>query len=187
MLLWRCNTRIKGPVDSNMDRKPMDRNPSEEEREEVTIFPIFPTKVLLATDGSEEAGLALQAAASLVNSTNSELHVVHVLPTDVGIPYPAEVLQRPPLEQSKQRAQAFLDRQVELIRAEGAAVAGSHLRMGRPANEIVKLSEELGVDLIVAGSKGLGGVRRALMGSVADSVARHAHCPVMIVREPAHR
>lgn len=148
---------------------------------------MFPTRMLLATDGSEESDLALQAAASLANSTGSELHVVHVLPTDVGIPYPVEVLQRPTLEESKQQARAFLERQVEQIAAEGATVANSHLRLGRPADEIVELSEELNVDLIVMGSKGLGGVRRALMGSVSDSVARYARCPVMVVRDPTHK
>lgn len=148
---------------------------------------IFPTRMLLATDGSEEAELALRAAASLANSTKAGLYVVNVLPTDVGIPYPVEVLQRPPLEELKQQARAFLDRQVEQLSAEGVAVIGSHLRQGRPANEIIELSEELGVDLIVVGDKGLGGVRRALMGSVADAVARHAHCPVMVVRDPTHK
>ncbi len=142
----------------------------------------FPTKILLATDGSEEAGLASRAAVDLAAATNSELHVVHVFPSDVGIPYPAEVLQREPRYQAMQHAQEFLDRQVFQIQAEGVAVAGSYLRAGRPANEIVKLSEELGMGLIVVGDKGLGGVRRALLGSVSDSVARHAHCPVMIVR-----
>jgi nucleotide-binding universal stress UspA family protein len=44
------------------------------------------------------------------------------------------------------------------------------------------LAEELGVGLIVMGSRGLGSVRRALMGSISDSVVRHGHCPVMIVR-----
>ena len=47
---------------------------------------------------------------------------------------------------------------------------------------IVHLADELGVGLIVMGSRGLGGLRRALMGSVSDSVVRHAHCPVMVVR-----
>ena len=51
------------------------------------------------------------------------------------------------------------------------------------ALEIVALAEELGADLIVMGSRGLGGVRRALMGSVSDSVVRHAHCPVLVVRQ----
>jgi nucleotide-binding universal stress UspA family protein len=48
---------------------------------------------------------------------------------------------------------------------------------------IVGLAEELGAGLIVMGSRGLGRIRRALMGSVSDSVVRHAHCPVMVVRE----
>jgi nucleotide-binding universal stress UspA family protein len=61
-------------------------------------------------------------------------------------------------------------------------VAGAHLRMGEVALEIVALAEELQADLIVMGSRGLGGVRRALMGSVSDSVVRHAHCPVLVVR-----
>jgi nucleotide-binding universal stress UspA family protein len=55
--------------------------------------------------------------------------------------------------------------------------------MGEVALEIVALAEELGADLIVMGSRGLGGVRRALMGSVSDSVVRHAHCPVLVVRQ----
>ncbi len=62
-------------------------------------------------------------------------------------------------------------------------VAQAHLRMGKPAAEIVALAEELGVGLVVVGSRGLGGVRRALMGSVSDSVVRHAHCPVLVVRK----
>jgi nucleotide-binding universal stress UspA family protein len=44
------------------------------------------------------------------------------------------------------------------------------------------LAEELGADLIAMGGRGLGGVKRALMGSVSDSVVRHAHCPVLVVR-----
>ena len=56
------------------------------------------------------------------------------------------------------------------------------MRMGKAAAEIVELAEELGAGLVVVGSRGLGGVRRALMGSVSDSVVRHAHCPVLVVR-----
>jgi nucleotide-binding universal stress UspA family protein len=47
---------------------------------------------------------------------------------------------------------------------------------------IVHLAEEIGADLIVMGSRGFGGLRRALLGNVADSVVRHAHCPVLVVR-----
>jgi len=148
----------------------------------------FPTKMLVATDGSEEAELALQTAVTLAKSAASELHVIHVLPVDEGIPYPAEVLKREAEEteqqarETEQQAREFLDRQVQQVRDEGLVAAESYYRKGRPANEIVKLSEELDVDLVVVGSRGLGGIRRALMGSVSDSVVRYAPCPVMTVR-----
>jgi nucleotide-binding universal stress UspA family protein len=45
------------------------------------------------------------------------------------------------------------------------------------------VSEEIGAGLIIMGSRGLGDVRRGLMGSVSDSLVRHAHCPVLIVRQ----
>jgi nucleotide-binding universal stress UspA family protein len=72
---------------------------------------------------------------------------------------------------------------MEKIRSDGGVVAGEHIVEGRVAPEIVGLAEEIGAGLIVLGSRGLGGIRRALMGSVSDSVVRHAHCPVMVVRE----
>jgi len=58
----------------------------------------------------------------------------------------------------------------------------THLRTGEPDKEIIRLSEEISATLIVMGSRGLGAVRRALMGSVSDSVVRHAHCPVLVMR-----
>jgi nucleotide-binding universal stress UspA family protein len=75
-----------------------------------------------------------------------------------------------------------LDEQVKRLQETEVDIAEAHLRTGEPDREIIALSEELGAGLIVMGSRGLGGVRRALMGSVSDSVVRHAHCPVMVVR-----
>jgi nucleotide-binding universal stress UspA family protein len=54
--------------------------------------------------------------------------------------------------------------------------------MGAVADKVVGLAAELGAWMIVMGSRGHGGIRRVLMGSVSDCVVRHAHCPVMIVR-----
>jgi nucleotide-binding universal stress UspA family protein len=150
---------------------------------------IFPTKILLATDGSGEASLALTTAADMARSTGSELHVAFVFPTTVQRPFPSPVTSRPremlerELEEAMQQAQHFLDEQVERVKEEGVSVAEAHLVRGRPERELVHLSEEIGAGLIVMGSRGLGGVRRALMGSVSDAVVRHAHCPVLIVRE----
>jgi nucleotide-binding universal stress UspA family protein len=150
---------------------------------------IFPTKILLATDGSKEARLALTTAADMAQSTNSELHVAYVFPTAVQRPFPNPITARPrevqehELEEAMHQAQQFLDQQVDMVKQEGVSVAEAHLIRGRPDREVVHLSEEVGAGLIIMGSRGLGGVRRALMGSVSDSVVRHAHCPVLIVRE----
>ena len=83
-------------------------------------------------------------------------------------------------EQIEEESKERLRKQSLRVKAAGGTVAGTHLRMGQVALEIV--AEELGADLIVMGCRGLGGVRRALMGSVSDSVVRHAHCPVLVVR-----
>jgi nucleotide-binding universal stress UspA family protein len=86
-------------------------------------------------------------------------------------------------EEIEEKSRERLRKQSWLVKVAGGTVAGTHLRMGAVDLEIVGLAEELQADLIVMGSRGLGGVRRALMGSVSDSVVRHAHCPVTIVRE----
>ena len=146
----------------------------------------FPRKILLATDGSEEATLATEAATELSKNTASEVHLAYVLPTAERLAYPhhfsTEVIEET-FERAKKDAGEFLDKQAEQIRSGGGSVAEAHVRTGRPDHEIVSLSDDLGVGLIVIGSRGLTGMRRALMGSVSESVVRHAHCPVMVVRK----
>jgi len=150
---------------------------------------IFPTTILLATDGSKEAQLAASTAADLANSTNSELHLLSVAP---GNPDPVyqiheaslryETYQQA-LEEVKGEAQKVLDEQVRKVQEVGGSVKEAHLEIGERRDQaIIHVAEEVGAGLIVMGSRGLGGVRRALMGSVSDSVVRHAHCPVMVVR-----
>ncbi len=140
---------------------------------------IFPTRILLATDGSREAELAATTAVDLAEKTDCELHVVYVEP---ALPMIADFAEPGP-ERTQPESRRLLDEQVERIRAAGGIVAETHLRLGRPDNQIVWVAEEIGAGLIVIGSRGHGGVRRALMGSVSDSVVRHAHCPVLVVRE----
>ncbi len=162
---------------------------------------VFPTRILLASDGSESAAHATPVAVELSKKTHSELHVLYVGEDaySTPLPYPeaadpAWVVQEDlaPLEEQGQQfeqvARQTLDAEVQKVRAVGGTVAQAHLRMGTPAAEIVELAEELEVGLVVVGSRGLGGIRRALMGSVSDSVVRHAHCMVLVVRkeeEPA--
>jgi nucleotide-binding universal stress UspA family protein len=152
---------------------------------------IFPTTVLLATDGSMDAELAATTAVDLANSTSSELHIVFVKedPYVSGDPsywsgVPSEYpFTDPEMEREiEQQGRKQLDAEVEKVRSAGGKVAEAHLRVGAAATEIVALAEDIEAGLIVMGSRGLGRIRRALMGSVSDGVVRHAHCPVLVVR-----
>ncbi len=144
---------------------------------------IFPTRILVATDGSREAALAVTTAADLAKSTDSELHVVHVgeLPL---VYHPERHAYRAEYEEHEREAQQRLEAQLERIEGAGATLlAQAHLRMGRADEEIVELAQSIDAGMIVMGSRGQGRLRRALLGSVSESVVRHAHCPVIIVRE----
>jgi nucleotide-binding universal stress UspA family protein len=156
---------------------------------------IFPTKILLAADGSEEAELALLTAVDLANRTDSELHVLYVAePGPEATLNPAFALNRELWEETlrevEREAREVLDGQVKKVEEVGETVAQAHLRIvqaqlrtgGRPDREIVELAEEIGAGLITMGSRGLGGMKRVLLGSVSDSVVRHADCPVLVVR-----
>ena len=140
---------------------------------------IFPTKILLATDSSKEARLAATTAADLANATNSELHIIHV--GEERLTYLAQTEEEP--AEARREARRLLDEEVGRIEDAGGTVREAHLRQGRADEEITELAESLDIGMIVMGSRGSGRIRRALMGSVSDSVVRHAHCPVTIVRE----
>jgi len=137
----------------------------------------FPTTILLATDGSADAALAARASADLSKATGAELHFVHAWRVGAGPRLEAYLRS-----QAERDARARLEGQVEATESLGVSVAGSHLREGRPVEEILELSEEIGAGLIVMGSRGLGPVGRLLLGSVCEGVVHHARDPVLVVR-----
>lgn len=145
----------------------------------------LPRKIPVATDGSEEAGLAAKTAAALAAEPGSELHVVTVGPEYPLYMLPDSAGRFPEVfDKEKRETREVLDAQVRKIEALGASVEKAHQRSGRPDREILDLADDLDADMIVVGSRGLGGVRRMLLGSVSDSVVEHALCTVMVVRVP---
>jgi nucleotide-binding universal stress UspA family protein len=145
----------------------------------------FPGPILLAVDGSGQARVAAEAAAEISASTGSGLHVVFVMPAAdhlYGHHLYSRNLKESVREQAEDDVRTFLDEQVGQLEQHGGKVENTHMVVGRPDAEIVKLAEELGAGLTVVGSRGLGGVRRALVGSVSGSVVRHAHGPVLVAR-----
>jgi len=138
---------------------------------------------LLAADGSPHAEQAALTAVDLAESTGSRLHLVVVGRTFPSAVYEAYTETEAGREALRREAQEILDEQVRKIEEAGGTVAIAHLKMDERRDEaIVQLAEDIGAGLIVIGSRGFGGLRWVLMGNVADSVVRHAHCPVVVVR-----
>jgi len=127
----------------------------------------LPKKILVATDGSEDARLASRAAASLADEAESELHVVHAWQS---VPHP--VID----------AEYFEEGEIEFVSGFGAAVREAHLVMGPPVDVVLDLGEEIGADLIAVGGRGHGTLGRLILGSVSEGVVHHADRPVLVMR-----
>jgi nucleotide-binding universal stress UspA family protein len=156
-------------------------------REEALEMDTFPTRILLATDGSKDAELAARRAVDLAEETGSELHVVHVgvVPNFLVEGTRYHEYDRKLYEELEQESRELLRKLTWQVKVAGGNVTRSHLRMGIVALEIVGLARELEADMIVMGCRGRGGIRRAIEGSVSDAVVRQAPCPVLVVRSHA--
>jgi nucleotide-binding universal stress UspA family protein len=142
----------------------------------------LPTKILLAIDGSASSVSAAHRAAGMAHAFGAELQVVHVMPVTQPYHLVGTDAEGPSIyEEDKQWAQELLDGEVRKIEEEGANVAKTYFRTGEPDAEVVALGEDIGADMIVVGSRGMGRLRRPI-GSVSSSIVAHAHCPVLVVR-----
>jgi nucleotide-binding universal stress UspA family protein len=139
--------------------------------------------VLVPTDFSESATHALDLAATLVEPTGS-ITVVHVI--EVPVAYSGEVPITDFARDLDKRAAAALDKEVERIKRATKVPVTARSRIGYPgAQTLAVLDDDRSIDLVVMGSHGRTGIKRALMGSVAEKVVRHARCPVLVARERA--
>ncbi len=139
-------------------------------------------RILLAVDGSKFSEAAAQALIARYQVRNLEVRVFHAAepPTLFTAPEMAEYI---PPEESAQDAKALVAKTANALRSAGISVT-TDIVQGDPKTLIIKNAEEWGADLIVLGSHGRKGLQRFLLGSVSETVMRHAHCSVEIVRLP---
>lgn len=154
---------------------------------------MFPTKILLATNGSTEASVAEEAAVELAGATDSELYVVHVVSKVADLPAPgaaAKERSEALLERRRLRGLGLLDARVRRIEGElGGTVAGSYYREGAPEKAVVLLGEELEAGLIVTGGTRRPWFERVFAGlGFSERVSRRAGRPVLVASEarPKH-
>ncbi len=145
--------------------------------------------ILAATDFSPGAALAVEQAASLAHTLGAKLTLLHVyqipnyfFPDGSAYIAPPEVLTELTASVADQLAAAA---------AQARSITGGEVAVrsleGAAADQIVRAAREGGFDLIVIGTHGRSGIKRLVLGSVAEQVVRHAECPVFTVREPVAR
>jgi nucleotide-binding universal stress UspA family protein len=139
--------------------------------------------ILVATDFSENSEHAVAVAIDVAKQLGAELHVVHGLEVPVPIfnPYAVSVPDTI-VTQARDESTRRLQQAVEQAAAAGVS-AKSHLTEVPAAPAIARLAEELGVGLIVVGTRGHTGLKHALLGSVAERTLRLAPCSVLTVKE----
>jgi nucleotide-binding universal stress UspA family protein len=134
-------------------------------------------RVVFATDGSKSSEKALDFLLKKLRSdvagpngghTAIEVDVVHVMPF---LKYP----------EIKQAGVKLVEHSAEKL-IKGGFVVGEAFRLGKPAEEILKVATQKKTDLIVTGAKGMGAVARFLLGSVSTKLVQHSSCSVLVVR-----
>jgi nucleotide-binding universal stress UspA family protein len=142
--------------------------------------PDIPEKIGVCWDGSPESELALDAAIQLAGIGGGELHLLTAIDPNAYVyaSYPG-VFNPPDQEGMIQTAEANLGD--GLARVPQGVAASGEVVVGYPARALPRRAAEAKVDLLVAGSRGYGPMRRVLLGGVSERLIRKAHCPVVIV------
>ena len=137
-------------------------------------------RVLLATDGSPGSRSAAAFLNDLPLPPSTTIRIVAVVqPPVFGLTAaPAPDFKLMGLDTA---ALGVVEDARSTLSARGVALE-TDLAVGDPRMEIARQAEAWGADLVVLGARGLGGVKRFLLGSVSDAVARHAHCAVLVVK-----
>ena len=135
-------------------------------------------KILFATDFSPASETALQYATSLARDSGATLLIAHV--EELPMPYAGGEMYFAQPEYPNPEIRRMLD---DVVPTDKNVRYEHRLVMGSAADDIVRIAEEEEADLIVIGTHGRTGLKRVLMGSVAECVMRLAKCPVLTIKQ----
>jgi len=143
-------------------------------------------KLLLPLDGSKQSELAVPYLEDLASRLKAEVVLLHVVaPTYFAYSIPGETIEMPftpeDMERFRTKSEHYLETVAEALRKKGIT-ATTDVAIGTAADEIIRLSDDIPVDLVVMSTHGRSGISRWAFGSVADKVIHAANAPVLLVR-----
>lgn len=137
--------------------------------------------IVVGTDGSDTADVAVQRAAALAKLTGARVELVSGYREDYSLVAGTGMWVGDLAEDARKSADGCLESTAMRLRADGLEVE-THCMGGDPADALIDVAEATNASLIVVGSKGMRGGRRFMLGNVPNKVSHHAPCSVMIVR-----
>lgn len=135
--------------------------------------------VVVPVDFSTASADALKTALTMVTQPQ-DLHVIYVTAQPIAFNY----VEGWALDDPAARMKAAHEQMTKFLKVNCASGVKTIIREGDPGLMISDYAEELHADLIVMPSHGYHGVKRLLLGSVAERVLRHANCPILVLRRP---
>ena len=135
-------------------------------------------KVLVAIDASKISDLVVKRSGQFTKATNCDLTILNVVEDAISM---IVIPDTPLYNEKKKKAEEVIEKAEKTLKSH-LIECKTRLTVGPIAAEIVRIAKEGEFDVIFMGSRGLGDLKRMLVGSVADSVVRHAHCAVTILR-----
>lgn len=142
-------------------------------------------RLLLAVDNSEYSLEAVRQVSTHFNPKTTEIKMLHVLtPASYSTPPQMSRGYAPEMKELEKEARSYVEDVAKELRIAGFAVDGT-VETGEARSTIIDSAADWGADLIVVGSRGHKGLERLLLGSVAESVVRHAKSSVLVVRKQA--
>ncbi len=143
------------------------------------------TRIACGIDFSDSSRAAMYEAARLADRSGGTLTLVHVFPPPVTVAAAGVVALSP--EEIEARMRRELAAKMDAAKADAEGVARglqveTFLGCGKPAEELARFAVARAVDLVVVGTHGHTGLRRLVLGSVAEHVVRTAPCPVLVHR-----
>jgi nucleotide-binding universal stress UspA family protein len=155
------------------------------------------TRILAPTDFSKHSGFAMEWAAYMAQCMKADLVLLHVISEEEGkimeevigegavVQIPKGIRQNVVEERQKKMKEQY--EMVVSREIKAALKVEQMIRIGVPFLEVVRTAKERDVDLIVLGTHGRTGLSHVLIGSVAEKVVHHAHCPVLTIKHPQYK
>jgi nucleotide-binding universal stress UspA family protein len=136
--------------------------------------------IVVGTDGSDRAGIAVRKAMALAKVSGAELHAVNVVHAALAVGFSDSRTGQDRVNTMRDEAEAIRSQLLSDAEAEGVSLK-VHNPGGDAAKAILATAEDLSADLVVVGNRGMTGTKRFVQGSVPNTIAHNCHCDILIV------